>query len=246
MSKKAKSTYLEIDGQQYPLKIYREWRRNVRVSMGKRHINLRLPTVMTAQQEAKQLEWCREWVRKQLKKNDSLQQRYQGKDYRDGDLLQVGKRVYQLSIEPSPHRSHRAKLRNGVIQLSLNEADDPQNLQKSVRHLLSRTVASDFLPEITRRVNELNQLYFQQDVRSVRLKYNHSNWGSCSTKGNVNLSTRLLFAPDEVIDYVIIHELAHFLEMNHSPRFWKLVQTAMPDYKEKERWLKTQGHLCDF
>ena len=78
------------------------------------------------------------------------------------------------------------------------------------------------------------------------MKYNHSNWGSCSSKGNINLSTRLLFAPDDVIDYVIIHELAHRIEMNHSPRFWKLVSDAMPDYKEKEKWLKVHGGKLGF
>jgi predicted metal-dependent hydrolase len=78
------------------------------------------------------------------------------------------------------------------------------------------------------------------------LKYNQTNWGSCSTRGNINLSTRLLFAPDDVIDYVIIHELAHLLEMNHSNRFWNIVKKAMPEYREKEVWLKKNGHLCDF
>jgi predicted metal-dependent hydrolase len=67
-------------------------------------------------------------------------------------------------------------------------------------------------------------MYFQKPIKSVNLKYNLSNWGSCSTKGNINLSTRLLFAPDDVIDYVIIHELAHLLEMNHSPHFWAIVK----------------------
>lgn len=95
-------------------------------------------------------------------------------------------------------------------------------------------------------MHELNQIHFQKDFKSVNLKYNSSNWGSCSTRGNINLSTRLLFAPDTVIDYVIIHELTHLIEMNHSPKFWQLVKGAMPDYKEKEKWLKVNGSQCDF
>ncbi|MDV7393186.1 M48 family metallopeptidase, partial [Arthrospira platensis SPKY1] len=77
-------------------------------------------------------------------------------------------------------------------------------------------------------------------------KYNSSNWGSCSSGRNINLSTRLLFAPPAVQDYVIIHELAHLVELNHSDRFWKLVSEIMPDYEEKEKWLKEYGHLCEF
>jgi predicted metal-dependent hydrolase len=94
---------------------------------------------------------------------------------------------------------------------------------------------------VTRRVHELNARHYQKPVKAVHLKYNHSNWGSCSSKGNINLSTRLLFAPAFVLDYVIIHELAHLIEMNHSDRFWKHVSRAMPDYQKAERWLKKHG-----
>lgn len=107
-------------------------------------------------------------------------------------------------------------------------------------------MAADFLPEIRKRVFELNDLYFQQPIQDVRLKYNSTNWGSCSAGRNINLSTRLLFAPDDVRDYVIIHELAHLVELNHSDRFWKLVSEVMPDYEEKEKWLRKNGHLCEF
>jgi len=119
-------------------------------------------------------------------------------------------------------------------------------LNKSIRHLLSRVIANDFLPEIEQRVYELNQKYFQKNIKRVYLKYNKSNWGSCSSKGNINLSTRLLFAPSQVIDYVIIHELSHLIEMNHSPRFWKIVRDIMPNYEEQEKWLKVNGAKCDF
>ena len=57
---------------------------------------------------------------------------------------------------------------------------------------------------------------------------------------------RLLFAPPEVVDYVIIHELAHLIELNHSHRFWAEVARAMPNYEEQEAWLKKYGAACDF
>jgi predicted metal-dependent hydrolase len=77
-------------------------------------------------------------------------------------------------------------------------------------------------------------------------KNNVSNWGSCSTKGNVNISTRLLFAPEMVIDYVFIHELAHLVHHDHSDRFWKLVEEKMPDYMQAEKWLKKHSEDCYF
>ncbi len=244
--KKAEETFLDIEGQKIPLKIYREWRRNVRVALGKNSVILRMPSAMNISQQAEQIEWCKLWVVKQLKKNDHLANRYIHKAYQSGDLLQVGERQYKLSINYSDNKTHRAKLINGIIYLSINRNDQPEHLRKSMKLLISRIVGQDFLPSVTRRVNELNRLYFQKPIMRVRLKYNRSNWGSCSSAGNVNLSTRLLFAPDAVIDYVIIHELAHLIEMNHSAKFWKIVGGAMPDYKQKEAWLKKYGHLCDF
>jgi predicted metal-dependent hydrolase len=107
-------------------------------------------------------------------------------------------------------------------------------------------VAGDYYPEIHRRVLDWNDRTFRQHVKSVNLKYNHTNWGSCSSHSNVNLSTRLLFAPVEVQDYVILHELAHLVELNHSDRFWSLVAMHMPDYEEKEKWLKVNRAVCDF
>ena len=91
-----------------------------------------------------------------------------------------------------------------------------------------------------------NTKYFQEEINTIRFKNNQSNWGSCSSKKNLNFSTRLLFAPQEAIDYVIVHELAHLKELNHSPKFWKIVADVMPNYKEQEAWLKANGHLCQF
>ena len=71
---------------------------------------------------------------------------------------------------------------------------------------------------------------------------NH-RFGSCSSKRNINIAYRLLFAPREVFRYVCLHELAHLKEMNHSKRFWSLVAGAMPDYKGHEKWLRDSGFM---
>jgi predicted metal-dependent hydrolase len=71
----------------------------------------------------------------------------------------------------------------------------------------------------------------------VSIKSQTSRWASCSKKGNLNFNLLLAAAPPEVIDYVIIHELMHLLELDHSPRFWQLVEQADPDYKKHKEWL---------
>lgn len=75
----------------------------------------------------------------------------------------------------------------------------------------------------------------------LRITGAERRWGSCSTTGTVSFTWRLIMAPMDVIDYVVVHELAHLREMNHSVRFWALVVSVLPDYEERRRWLKEYG-----
>jgi hypothetical protein len=93
---------------------------------------------------------------------------------------------------------------------------------------------------------ELNQKFFNQEINSVKLRYNYSKWGSCSSSNSISLSTRLIFAPKEVVDYVIIHELAHLIEMNHSAKFWNIMRAILPDFELKEKWLRENAWSCDY
>ena len=74
--------------------------------------------------------------------------------------------------------------------------------------------------------------------QTIRVKNQKSRWGSCSSKKNLNFNWKLIMAPDKVLDYVVIHELSHLREMNHSAAFYALVASIMPDYQEQEGWLK--------
>ena len=76
----------------------------------------------------------------------------------------------------------------------------------------------------------------------VSLRDTRSRWGSCSAEGRLMYSWRLIMAPPEVLDYVAAHEVAHLLEMNHSPAFWAVVRGLMPDYQTHRRWLKSSGN----
>lgn len=75
----------------------------------------------------------------------------------------------------------------------------------------------------------------------IAIRTQKTRWGSCSAKGNLNFNRLLMLAPSEVLDYVVVHELCHRLEMNHSPRFWAEVERVLPDYREQRRWLKQHG-----
>jgi len=73
----------------------------------------------------------------------------------------------------------------------------------------------------------------------LRITNARKRWGSCSVKGNLNFTWRLIMAPLQVIDYVVVHELVHIKEKNHSKNFWNHVSSYLPDYKQKRKELKS-------
>ncbi|MDE6567167.1 MAG: M48 family metallopeptidase, partial [Lachnospiraceae bacterium] len=79
------------------------------------------------------------------------------------------------------------------------------------------------------------------DYGRITIRNQKTRWGSCSGKGNLNFNCLLMLAPAEIQDYVVVHELCHRREMNHSPRFWAEVAKIMPDYQERRKWLKEHG-----
>lgn len=74
----------------------------------------------------------------------------------------------------------------------------------------------------------------------ITIREQKTRWGSCSSKGNLNFNWKLMLMPGEVLDYVVVHELAHRREMNHSPAFWSVVEKELPDYQKRRRILKEQ------
>ena len=97
-----------------------------------------------------------------------------------------------------------------------------------------RKVAKEVLPK---RLRELAAKY-SFEYNSVRIKHNSSNWGSCSRKGNINLNLNLVRLPDELRDYVILHELCHLKRPNHGPQFHALLESLCPDHLAKQRALR--------
>jgi predicted metal-dependent hydrolase len=85
-------------------------------------------------------------------------------------------------------------------------------------------------------------LKFGFHYNKIRITSATTRWGSCSSKKNLNFSYRLILAPKEAVDYVIVHELCHLRQMNHSKKFWNEVANIMPDYKIHEKWLKQHGY----
>jgi len=119
-----------------------------------------------------------------------------------------------------------------------------EKFKESASDLSLKLTSSDYAKNkekirkfVKERVEHLNHLYGHK-IGAIAIRNQKTRWGSCSGKGNLNFNYKIFFLPKELADYIIVHEICHIKEMNHSIRFWNLVALAVPDYKNIRRELK--------
>ena len=238
--------YFEVNGRKFVVKVHYEHRHSSRVSIGRKAINVRIPSFLNRDEKARELLRMKMWAINNIKEKPERFKPEQQKEYKDGEVLKVVNEEYTLKIEFKEKESSSARLVGNTIEMVISSKLTKEKQNKHLSALLSRIIARKRLPELERKLHELNKTHFNKPIRKIFFKNTKSRWGSCSEDGNINISTRLLFAPDNVLEAVCIHELAHLTEKNHSDKFWELVEKAMPNYKETHNWLKENGGSCGF
>lgn len=237
---------LRISDKDVPVLIHYESRRSARVSIGKKGIIIRIPRGISNAEKSNYIENFKLWAEKKLLQRPELIAE-EKKDYYSGKVIAIREKSFVLELKFTDANSCKAKLKENSITLHLSTRWSEDQLEKAIPQLISKCVAKEFHGWVKQRLHYLNTMHFPQRMfKTLNLKYTNSRWGSCSSSGNISISTRLLLAPDHVVDYVLIHELAHLLVQNHSQRFWNTVALAMPDYEKSERWLKEFGRGCDY
>jgi len=120
-----------------------------------------------------------------------------------------------------------------IINGEIRVRGDPAHLARRVRDHLVSTARAELAPRARRLAAQIGR-----EIRRVSVRDTKSRWGSCSGRGNLSFSWRLILAPEAVLDYVVAHEVAHLAEMNHGPRFWRLVESLVPGSAGPRSWLK--------
>lgn len=238
-------TSIEHNGIRVPIEVHLEQRKTLRAAFGKNKVIVRIPRSLPQEEQRREYETAKKWIAKTLNKKPELLNQFIFKSY-DNTIIVVMGDEYTITLEETNLKSCRGKLSNKKICLSIPAAWDSSVSSEMSKKTLAKLFGKAYQQQISEEVQSLNLLHFNRDINTIKLKYNKSNWGSCSSNKNINLSTRLLLAPAKVREYVIIHELAHLKEMNHSPRFWKIVEEACPEYKQHEKWLTKNGPSIDF
>lgn len=234
---------LKIGPNSYPVHYETVFKRTSSVRLKQGIVVLKLSRFVDSRQRDKIVEKFLNWAIKKLSKAGTHD--FVNPAYKDFAVLCTHNKVYTLQISFSANLAKiRAKLGGGnVLDICFPQKFSNSNIDAKTRFLTEKLIMEDQKKYLHATIEELNKLYFCAQYKLCRFKRMNHRFGSCSSKGNINIAYRLLFAPREVFIYVCIHELAHLKEFNHSKDFWNLVKEAMPNYKNTERWLKNNGFL---
>lgn len=149
----------------------------------------------------------------------------------NGSVILIEGRPHVLCLHSGKRISD--DIADGEYRLTLPHPESDTDVRAAIRSALSVRALE--------RIRQRLAFYTPRIGRTsgrITIRDQKSRWGSCSNRGNLNFNWKLIMAPPEVLDYVVIHELCHLHEFNHSPRFWQLVRAQMPDYEAWKKWLK--------
>ena len=130
------------------------------------------------------------------------------------------------------------------IRMQQGKMQERENMRQQARIHLDAAQEKE-LRERAKSVLAQRTAYFARQIGvtygRITVRDQKTRWGSCSQTGNLNFNFRLILAPSEVLDYVVVHELCHRRQMNHSAQFWQEVAQVLPDYRERKAWLTENG-----
>lgn len=144
----------------------------------------------------------------------------------------------------APYRISRAEIQEFVTskeawilkhlkRIEQNKASQPEPLSAQELKMLGQKALQVLPKKVEYYAAKIGVTYGTITIRNQKTR-----WGSCSSKGNLNFNCQLMMLPEEIQDYVVVHELCHRKEMNHAPRFWNEVRRIMPDYEERRKYLR--------
>lgn len=157
-----------------------------------------------------------------------------GKELVNGESALYLGRSYRIEIVDEQTESIR------FDQRFLIPASRAPHKKGAMREWYISRAKERIIPRVVKQARELGVTFGQ-----ARIVENRYRWGSCTVRDNINLNWRLIKAPIFVVDYVVAHELAHLLEPNHTPRFWNIVKTQVPNMDKARDWLRKNGQLLE-
>jgi len=186
------------------------------------------------------------WIRNKLQLF-TQQEAYKDRNLKNGEkLLYLGKEL-ELEIN-NLNKNKFLNLGNYNLNNSMVRILDRKvvvcidaNKEDAIRELIVKFYRMEAEKLLKERTYDYSKIIGVKPNK-ITIKNQKTIWGSCSSKRNINYSYRLIMAPIDIIDYIVVHELCHLVHMNHSKEYWKSVESVLPDYRERKQWLRYHGN----
>lgn len=229
----------------YPLEIVRTNRKKttgLRVLWGK--VKLSVPKGLSDETIADILSQRKDWIKERIQAQSNIKQTGP-RQFIEGEQFPYLGRKYKLQIAFGLATASKAELKSGRLQVTI-----PANLEGEVRTAaVKKTLERWYRECATKKLQEKTDTFAQivgAKPEIVKVRTYKARWGSCSKENVISYNWRIIMTPLRIIDYVVVHELCHLLEHNHSPAFWNQVRCYMPDYEERQKWLHEHGSTFIF
>jgi len=209
--------------------VRRRGRRRISISIDERGLRVGAPLRASMREIEAVLREHASWVLRKL--SEWQARRAPPLCWTDGEKLMLHGGPVGLRVEA---RGRGVHLEAGCIRVA---AAAPERIARDVTSWLRELALADF----NERVGRFRPIV-EVKCPCVRLSNARTRWGSCRANGSILLNWRMIQMPPRLIDYVVVHELAHLREMNHSPRFWAIVAGVIPDYKARRAEIRGEGH----
>jgi predicted metal-dependent hydrolase len=215
-----------LDNEDSPIEVIArksERAKRISIKISSRGVELIVPPKSSFNEASRFLLSKEHWIKAQLRRTQVAEPWYHS--------------VSQLYIYGEPYEIVRTKSL-GVIRIEGNTllVSQSLNVKVALTAFFKATIRNDISTCAARLAHLLKVRYRKISIRDTK-----GQWGSCSSRGNLSFSWRLIFAPSHVMEYVVAHELCHLIERNHSSRFWALVAKIDPNYPAARLWLKKHG-----
>lgn len=181
------------------------------------------------------------WIERKVNEIKTRNSELTSRQFVSGEkILYLGKE-YTLEIAEKDSGEPEVFYRKDAITIFISRKLSDESRKQAIKEALIKWYRQRFSEIVKERLGNYS-LKIKAAPCKVVIKDQKTRWGSCSRKGNINLNWRLVMAPVEIIDYVIVHELCHLKVMNHSKEFWNLVASVLPNCCESRNWLKANGY----
>ncbi len=162
---------------------------------------------------------------------------------RDGQTINIMDSSFCMHISEEDRRSGVGRLHGLDIYISLPQALSQNTRDRLVASITRRVVYKSIKGRLVEYVEGLNRLHFNSEIKDVRMHGGSSRWGSYRPDGVISLSFNLMFVPKRCLEYVVVHELAHTKVRGHTQKFWSIVGSVIPDYKERRKLLNEHSEF---